>query len=88
LIQRGEKWRAAVLLFLRQLLAQPRHHPIEVMQIKPGDARDGVILAPAVRGAVGAAHEQTVQHGEEHSALQRKAALALAHHYGEDQWRS
>ena len=70
--------RAAVLLFLRQLLAEPRHRPIEMMQIKPRDADDGVILAPAIRGAVGAAHEQPVQHGEEHGAFQRKAVLALA----------
>ena len=70
--------RAAVLLLLRQLLAQPRHRPIEVMQIEPLDAGDGVILAPAIRGAVGAAHEQPVQHGEEHRALQRKAVLAFA----------
>ena len=31
-----------------------------------------------LRGAVGAAHEQPVQHGEEHGAFQRKAVLALA----------
>ena len=70
--------RAAVLLLLRQLLAQPRHRPIEMMQIEPLDADDGVILAPAIGGAVGAAHEQPVQHGEEHRALQRKAVLAFA----------
>jgi hypothetical protein len=62
----------------RPLLAEPRHRSIEMMQIKPRDADDGVILAPAIRGAVGAAHEQPVQHGEEHGAFQRKAVLALA----------
>ena len=74
---RGER-RAAILLLLRQFLAQPRHRPIEMMQIEPLDAGDGVILAPAIGGAIGAAHEQPVQHGEEHRALQRKAVLALA----------
>ena len=63
--------RAAVLLFLRQLLAEPRHRSIEMMQIKPRDADDGVILAPTIRGAVGAAHEQPVQHGEEHGASRK-----------------
>ena len=48
------------------------------MQSKPGDAGDGVILAPTIGGAVGAAHEQPVQHGEEHRPLQRKAMLAFA----------
>ena len=66
------KRRAAVLLLLRQLLAQPRHGPIEMMQIKFLDAGNGVILTPAIRGTVGAAHEQAVQYGEEHRAFQRK----------------
>src|SRR5262245_4460160 len=64
--------RAAVLLLFRQFLAQPRHRPIEMMQIEPRDPGDRVILAPAIRGAVGAAHEQPVQNGEEYRALQRK----------------
>ena len=51
----GGKRRAAILLLLRQLLAQPRHRPIEMMQIKPVDAADGIILPPAIGGAVGAA---------------------------------
>jgi hypothetical protein len=70
--------RAAVLLLLRQLLAQPRHRSIEMMQIEPLGTGDGVILAPAIRGAVGAAHQQPVQHSEDHRALQRKAVLAFA----------
>ena len=75
--------RAAVLLLLRQLLAQPRHRPIEMMQIEPLDAGDRVILTPAIGGAVGAAHEQPVQHGEEHRALQRKLVPALAGEIGD-----
>ena len=74
---RGER-RAGVLLLFRQLLAQPRHGSIEVMQIQLLDAGDGVILTPAIGGAVGAAHEQPVQHREEHRAFQRKAVLASA----------
>ncbi len=74
---------AAVLLLFRQLLTQPRHRAIEVVQIEPLDAGDGVILAPAISGAVGAAHEQPVQYGEEHHALQLKAVLAFARQLGE-----
>ena len=36
---RGER-RAPVLLLLRQFLPQPRHRPIEMMQIEPSDAGD------------------------------------------------
>src|SRR5271166_831232 len=74
---RGER-RAAVLLLFRQLLAQPPHGSIVVMQFELVDAGDGVILTPPIGGAIGAAHEQPVQHGEEHRAFQRKAVLALA----------
>ena len=75
--------RAAVLLLLGQLLAQPGHRPVEMMQIEPLDADDGVILAPAIRGAVGAADEQPVQHREEHGALKRKTVLAFARQLGD-----
>ena len=74
---RGER-RAGVLLLFRQLLPQPGHRPIEMMQIERLDAGDGVILAPAVGRAIGAAHEQPVQHREEHRAFQRKAVPAFA----------
>ena len=67
--------RAAVLIFRRQFLTQPRHGAIEVMKIEPVDAGDPIILAPAVRRAIGAADEQPVQHGEEHRPLQCKAVL-------------
>ena len=70
--------RAAVLLCGRQFLAQPRHRPIEVMQIEPVDAGDPVVLAPTVRCPIGAAAEQPVQHGQEQRPLQRKAVLACA----------
>ena len=49
------EWRAAVLILRRELFAQPRHGAIEVMQIEPVDAGDPVILAPAIRSAIGAA---------------------------------
>src|SRR6516225_2099253 len=44
---RGER-RAAILLLLRQFLAQPGHRPIEMMQIEPLNADDGVVLASAI----------------------------------------
>jgi hypothetical protein len=47
------------------------------MQIERLDAGDGVILAPAIRRSVGTAHEQPVQHREEHRAFQGKAVLAF-----------
>jgi hypothetical protein len=67
---------APVLILLRQLLAKPRHRAIEVMQIERLDAGDAVVLAPAIRRAIGAADEQSVQHGEEYRSFHREAVLA------------
>ena len=69
---------AAVLILLRQHLTEPGHRPIKLMQIEGVDAVDPVVLAPAIRRAIGAADEQPVQHGEEHRSFQRKAVLARA----------
>src|SRR5262245_47715749 len=46
---------AAILLLRRQLVPQPRHRPIEMVQIEPLDAGDRIVLAPAIRGPIGAA---------------------------------
>ena len=70
------KWRRGVLLVLGKLLAQPRHRAVEMMQLDPVDAGDAVVLAPAVGGMVRAAAHQTVQHGQERSALQRELVVA------------
>src|SRR5215468_249889 len=48
------EWSSAVLLLRGQFLAQPCHRPIEMMQIKPRDARNRIVLAPAIRRPVGA----------------------------------
>ena len=47
-----------------------------MMQFEPVDPFDAIILSPAVGGAVRAAAEQAVQHGQERRALQRKVMLA------------
>src|SRR5262245_17481813 len=72
------KGRATLLVLVGQFLAQPRHCTVEMMQLQIIDAGDSVIIPPAIRGAIGAADEYAVQHGEEHGALQGKAVLALA----------
>ena len=64
--------RSTVLLLCGQLLTKPRHRPIEMVQIEPLDAGDRIVLAPAIRGPIGAAHEQAVQYGEQHRPLQRE----------------
>ena len=46
------------------------------MQLEAVDAIDAIILAPAIGGAVRAAAEQAVQHGQERRALQREVMLA------------
>src|SRR5271166_4123078 len=72
------EWRRAILLVAREFLAEPRHGAIEVMQFELLDPFDAVILAPAVGGAIRAAAEQAVQHGQERRALQREVVLAPA----------
>ena len=72
------KRRRRVLLVLGQFLAEPRHRAIKMMQLDPVDAVDAVVLAPAVGGAVRAATEQAVQHGQERRALQRELMPAPA----------
>src|SRR5271166_2770949 len=69
------KRRRGVLPVFGKLLAEPRHRAIEMMQFEPVDPFDAIILAPAVGGAVRAAAEQAVQHGQERRALQRKVML-------------
>jgi hypothetical protein len=63
------KRRAAVLL------PQPCHRPIEVMQVEAVDPGDPVVLAPAIRRAVGAADEQSVEHGEKTARSRAKPCL-------------
>jgi hypothetical protein len=41
------------------------------MQLEPVDAGNPIVLAPVIRRLIGAAHEQAVQHGQEHRPLQR-----------------
>ena len=72
------KRRCVLLLVFGKLLAEPRHGAIEMMEIKPVDPFDAIILAPAVGGAVRAAADEAVQHGQERRALQREVMLARA----------
>ena len=67
---------AAILMLRRKLLTEPSHRAIKVMKIEFVNSRNPVILAPAIRRAIGAATEQTVQHGEEHRSFQGKAVFA------------
>ena len=46
------------------------------MQIDVLDAIDRIILAPAVRRAIGAAREQAMQNSEKHRAFERKTMFA------------
>ena len=80
-------WRergTAVLFRRRQFLAQPGHRPIEVMQVEPVDPGDGIVLAPAIRRAVGAADKQPMQDREEYRPLQGKLVSATLGEIGDD----
>src|SRR5208283_5124056 len=70
------KRRGGILLIFGKLLAEPRHGAVEMMELEPADRFDAIVLAPAVGGAVRAAAEQAVQHGQKRRALQREVMLA------------
>src|ERR1035437_6000630 len=70
--------RGAVILFARrQLLTEPGHRPVEMMQVEPLDAVDPVILSPPIGRPVRTTGAQAMQHGEEDGAFERKPMLAL-----------
>ena len=56
----------------RQLLAQPSHCAVEVMEIEFPDAVEAVIVAPVLAGAVGARHDQPMQDRQKDGALDRE----------------
>ena len=62
---------------LRNLLAEPGHGAVEVMQLEPIGARDVVVLHPRRAVAIRARDQQAVQRGDEHGALDRKPEPAL-----------
>ena len=70
-MQRGER-RPVGLLLLRQLVAEPAHRPVEVMELEVVAPLDLVVLPPLVGGAVAAGGEEPVQDGEEDGPLERE----------------
>ena len=64
--------RGAGLLGLGQLLAEPGHGAVEVVQSKAIARRDGVVGQPLLAGAIGAGSHKPVQGGGEHRPLDRE----------------
>jgi hypothetical protein len=54
------------------------------LQIERFDARDRIILSPAIRRAGRATHEQAVQHGEKHGPLHRELVAPRCGEIGDD----
>jgi len=73
---RGERG-AVRLLGVRQLLAEPAHRAVEVVEGELVGALDPIVLAPGVGGTVRARDHQPVEHGQEAGALEREAEAAL-----------
>ena len=59
-----------------QLLAQPGHGAVELVQGETVDAGDGVVGQPLLAGPVRARDHEPVQHGREHRALDRELEAA------------
>ena len=73
LTQRG----ASAPRLLLDLLAQPRHGAVEVMQVEFLGAGDVVVAHPGRAVAIRARHEQPVQRRHEHGALDGELEGAL-----------
>src|ERR1700760_4763556 len=72
-------WRercGAVLLISRQLLPEPGHRPIQVMQVEIFTAGDAILPAPALGRQIRPTAHQPMQHGEEYRPFDRKAVTA------------
>ena len=64
-------------------LAEPTHRAVQMLQLKPRGAVDGLVTAPLKRAAVGARDHEAVQHRHEHRAFDIEVMVAggqqLAH---------
>src|SRR5712692_660458 len=66
------------LLVGGQRFSQPGHGAVEVVQLQPGGAVEGIVRLPLSGGAIAAGLEQAVQDGEEHGAFDIEAEAAVA----------
>lgn len=80
---RGANGGRVLLLLGRQLLAEPRHGPIEMMQRQPLDPGDVVVGHPLLASAVGAGHHDPMQHGGKHGAFYRELEAAAGQQIGD-----
>ena len=72
-----------------ELLAQPGHRPVEMVQTQIVDPGDGIVSHPLLARAVRARDEQPVQDADEHRPLERELEAAaiheLVHHLAQPQ---
>ena len=68
--------RAVGLIGRRQLLAEPGHGAVEMMELQAVDTVDAIVVAPLLAGAIGAGDHQSVKDGEEDSEVTTKRGLA------------
>jgi len=77
LVQRGAKGPPR-LLVVGQLLAEPGHGPIEVVQLQGVASLDLVVVLPRLGGPVTAGCEEAMEHGEEDGPLHVELEAATA----------
>ena len=68
----------------RQLVAQPGHGAIHVVQLQVVGTVDQVILFPALAGAVAARGAEAVQDRQKHGALNRELEMPYRQQIAED----
>ena len=76
LVQRGANGVLSACSFFGQLVAEPAHRPVEVVELEVVASVDLVVLPPLVGGAVAAGGEEPVQDGEEDGPLEGELEAA------------
>ena len=61
---------------LLDCVSQKRHRPVEMMKLQAFGSRDEIILAPALRGPITSASNESVQHRQIDRSFDIKLVLA------------
>jgi len=72
----GASGRGGVGLGFTERLAEPAHRAVQMLELEPRGAVDGLVTAPLKRAAVGAGDHEPMQHRHEHRAFDIEVMVA------------
>src|SRR5262249_21298518 len=73
-----------LLLLVGQMMSEPSHGPIQMVQLQLVHALENVVLFPAFGGTIAAGSQQAVQDSHEHGAFDGKFKMPSAQHFADD----